>query len=450
MMKENKNMNLKTRIIRMLANGSREVLSRLTQGGSSFPGKLALTLDPHILASLTKNYQIAVITGTNGKTMTTALCAQMARQKGYQIVTNASGSNMIQGIVGAFLAAEPLKAGEQGLAILEIDEGSLNKILQYFQPDVFIYTNLFEDQMDRYGSVQAVANLLEEAARRSPEAQVIANGDSPYLHMPDLENERLYFGFDYSSQSVNHFESVLVNESCPKCQHTLTYKYLSYGNLGDYLCPSCGLSRPSLDYRMTDIIELDADYAKVAFDEVEYELSMGGMYNVYNALAAYAFGRYLECTPEQIQAAFSGAPRISGRQEVVEYQGKEIHLNLIKNTVGMEQTLDLIGLTNEPMSIVFIINNQPADGEDIGWLQQVDFDRMASYPIKKIVTSGMCQQAITEELERSALSVPIQPMSVGDVVQWIQQTDETTIHIVASYTAMMAFRKVLTDQGIID
>lgn len=443
-------MNLKTRIIRMLANGSREVLSRLTQGGSSFPGKLALTLDPHILASLTEDYQIAVITGTNGKTMTTALCAQMARQKGYPVVTNASGSNMIQGIVGAFLAAEPLKSGERGLAILEIDEGSLNKILQYFKPDVFIHTNLFEDQMDRYGSVQAVADLLEEAARRSPEALIIANGDSPYLHMPNLANERLYFGFDYSAQSDVYFESVSVNEPCPKCQHTLTYKHLSYGNLGDYSCPFCGLRRPSLDYRMTNIIELDADYAKVAFDEVAYELSMGGMYNVYNALAAYAFGCYLECTPDQIQAAFAGAPRISGRQEVVQYRGKAIHLNLIKNTVGMEQTLDLIGLTNEPMSMVFIINNQPADGEDIGWLKQVDFNRIASYPIKQIVTSGMCQQAITEELERSELSVPIEPVSIGDVVQWLQQTDETTIHIVASYTAMMAFRKVLTDQGIID
>ncbi|MCE5853152.1 DUF1727 domain-containing protein, partial [Enterococcus faecium] len=172
---------------------SQWALKTFFKGGSSLPGKLALKVDPHILDSLAKDYQVVVVTGTNGKTLTTALTVNILRQQFDEVLTNPTGANMVQGIVSTFLQAKP-KKGQKKFAVLEIDEASLSKVTEYMKPELFLFTNIFRDQMDRYGEIYTTYKMIVDGAAKSPNATIISNGDSPIFNSIETVNPRKYYG----------------------------------------------------------------------------------------------------------------------------------------------------------------------------------------------------------------------------------------------------------------
>ena len=172
-------MTIKTSFAKFAGNSSRFVLEKFFKRGSTLPGKIALKFDPEILKSLTKNYEIIVVTGTNGKTLTTALTVGILEKAFGPVVTNPTGANMITGIVSTFLKAPKAKTGEKKFAVLEIDEASLPKITEYIKPSLFVFTNIFRDQMDRYGEIYTTYDFIVKGAANSPKGTVLLNGDSP-------------------------------------------------------------------------------------------------------------------------------------------------------------------------------------------------------------------------------------------------------------------------------
>ncbi len=150
-------------------------------GGSSLPGKITTAIDPHILRAFGTKYDVVIITGTNGKTLTTALSVRVLKQKYSDVLTNPTGSNMEQGIVTTFITAHHSKNGKQ-LAILEVDEANIVKVTEYIKPIAFIFTNLFRDQMDRYGEIYTTYDKILAGVKKAPEATIIANGDAQIFH----------------------------------------------------------------------------------------------------------------------------------------------------------------------------------------------------------------------------------------------------------------------------
>ncbi len=209
-------MKLKTTLGLLAGRSSHFVLSRLGRG-STLPGKLALQFDKDILQNLAKNYEIVVVTGTNGKTLTTALTVGILKEVYGQVLTNPSGANMITGIATTFLTAKSSKTGKN-IAVLEIDEASLSRICDYIQPSLFVITNIFRDQMDRYGEIYTTYKMILDAIRKVPTATVLLNGDSPLFYKPAIPNPVKYFGFDLEKgpAQLAHYntEGIL----CPDCQ----------------------------------------------------------------------------------------------------------------------------------------------------------------------------------------------------------------------------------------
>ena len=221
--------------------------------GSTLPGKVALKFDKDILSQLAKNYEIVVITGTNGKTLTTALTVGILQEAFGPILTNPSGANMISGITTTFLRANHSKPNRP-IAVLEIDEASLSRICDYIQPSLFVVTNIFRDQMDRYGEIYTTYQMILDAIHKVPTATVLLNGDSPLFHSQTLSNPIQYYGFDTekSEPQLAHYntEGIL----CPHCHNILKYKLNTYANLGDYICEHCSFHRPPLTYAVSDLL----------------------------------------------------------------------------------------------------------------------------------------------------------------------------------------------------
>ncbi len=187
---------------------SQWVLQTFFKGGSSYPGKLALKIDPKILDTLAKDYEIVVVTGTNGKTLTTALTVNILRQEFDHVLTNPTGANMEQGIVSTFLSAKN-KGTKKKFAVLEIDEASLSRVTKYIEPKLFLFTNIFRDQMDRYGEIYTTYKLIVDGAAAAPNAPILCNGDSPIFNSVETVNPRKYYGFNHKpdEEQMAHYNT---------------------------------------------------------------------------------------------------------------------------------------------------------------------------------------------------------------------------------------------------
>lgn len=442
-------MSLRSQFAQTSGRLTRWLLTTFTRGGSSLPGKVALTLDPNILSHLAKDYQVIIITGTNGKTLTTALTVHALKETYPHIVTNPTGSNMVQGIISTFLAAPKLKSGQKGIAVLEVDEGSLKHVVPHLQPAAFVHTNVFRDQMDRYGEIYSIYKLMTDAAKSAPQATVIANGDSPLFNSIDLPNPRLYFGFNH--QTDGHVQPHYNTDGilCPHCHKILAYKSLTYANLGKYYCPDCGFHRPDLAYQVDSLDTLALTHSTFSINGHQFTIPVAGLYNIYNALAAYSVANFLGVPADKIQAGFEKAERVFGRQEMFEVAGKKVLLNLVKNPVGLNQVLALIGLDQHPFTLVSILNNRYADGTDVSWIWDGHYEQLIDYPIQAVVTSGMRADEMTLRLKVAGIdpSVITQVPDNEAIIKSIMDAPTDYVHILATYTAMLDLRASLQDKG---
>lgn len=433
----------------LAGKSSHFVLSKLGRG-STLPGKLALKFDNDILNTLARDYEVVVITGTNGKTLTTALTVGILKEAFDEVVTNPSGANMISGITTTFLTA---KKGESGknIAVLEIDEASLSRICDYIKPSLFVFTNIFRDQMDRYGEIYTTYQMILDAAQKVPTATVLLNGDSPLFNSVTLKNPVQYYGFDTEKgePKLAHYntEGIL----CPKCQHILKYKLNTYANLGDYICEHCGFKRPELDYKLTQLTSLRHNSSDFVIDGQSYHINIGGLYNIYNALAAVSVTQFFGVEPTTIKTGFDKSRAVFGRQETFKIGDKECTLVLIKNPVGATQALEMIKLAPYPFSLSVLLNANYADGIDTSWIWDADFEQVLNMDIPHMIAGGVRHSEIARRLRVTGYDAE-QISEVADLSQVFEEIkNQETKHayILATYTAMLEFRDLLASHQVV-
>ncbi|MGX7173010.1 Mur ligase family protein [Enterococcus ratti] len=443
-------MGIRSQFAITIGKTSQWALKTFFKGGSSLPGKLALKIDPHILDSLAKDYQVVVVTGTNGKTLTTALTVNILRQQFDEVLTNPTGANMVQGIVSTFLQAKP-KKGQKKFAVLEIDEASLSKVTEYMKPELFLFTNIFRDQMDRYGEIYTTYKMIVDGAAKSPNATIISNGDSPIFNSVKTVNPRKYYGFNHKKdqEQLAHYNTDGV--LCPNCHHILHYKMITYANLGKYYCPNCDFKRPKLDYCLTNMVHIDNVSANFIIDGYEYGIEVGGMYNVYNALAATAVAEYFNVAPEKIKQGLGYDEKVFGRQEIININGKKCTLILVKNPVGINQVIDMIGLAPYPFSLVALLNANYADGIDVSWIWDGNFEHFADMNIPAVISGGDRHTDMTLRLKVAGISEDklIETKEINEAIKNIKQLPTEHVYILATYTAVLQLRKELANQGFI-
>ena len=433
----------------LAGKSSHFVLSKLGRG-STLPGKLALKFDNDILNTLARDYKVVVITGTNGKTLTTALTVGILKEAFGEVVTNPSGANMITGITTTFLTAKKGKSGKN-IAILEIDEASLSRICDYIKPSLFVFTNIFRDQMDRYGEIYTTYQMILDAAQKVPTATVLLNGDSPLFNSVTLKNPVQYYGFDTEKgePKLAHYntEGIL----CPKCQHILKYKLNTYANLGDYICEHCGFRRPELDYKLTQLTSLRHNSSDFVIDGQSYHINIGGLYNIYNALAAVSVAQFFGVEPTTIKTGFDKSRAVFGRQETFKIGDKECTLVLIKNPVGATQALEMIKLAPYPFSLSVLLNANYADGIDTSWIWDADFEQVLNMDIPHMIAGGVRHSEIARRLRVTGYNAE-QISEVADlreVFKAIEQQETKHAYILATYTAMLEFRELLAERQVV-
>ncbi|MFD1471508.1 Mur ligase family protein [Companilactobacillus mishanensis] len=444
-------MTLKSSFATLTGKASYFVLSNFFNGGSSYPGKIAYKIDPDILGSLGKNYDLIIVTGTNGKTLTTSLINKMLVQKYDDVLTNPTGSNMIQGIVTSFITHR--KKSDKPLAVLEVDEANVEIICRYIKPKYFVLTNIFRDQMDRYGEIYTTYQKILNGIKLAPEATIIANGDAAIFSSKELPNKIVYYGFSDKGFENTDIKAPTNTDGvlCPKCNHILHYHNISYANLGSYFCPNCGFERNKLDYEVTDISMLLPNKTKFEIDGNQFEMNIGGKYNVYNALAAYAVASELGISQKQISKAFSYDEKVFGRQETIRVGEKDVNIILVKNPVGLNQVIETILSDDSDYSLAFLLNANYADGIDTSWIWDANFEDFDYDKIPLVITGGKRLKDVTYRFKIAGLDMNKnrQTVEIEDFVKEIPNVPTKKLYVLATYTAMMSLRRTLSDQGYI-
>lgn len=445
-------MTIKTSFASFVGKSSAFVLEKFFRRGSTLPGKLALKIDPNILSVLTKNYEIIVITGTNGKTLTTALTVGILEKAFGPVVTNPSGANMITGIVSTFLKAPKTRTPQKKFAVLEIDEASLPKITEYIKPSLFVFTNIFRDQMDRYGEIYTTYDFIVKGAENSPTATVLLNGDSPLFNSKKLVNKVKYYGFDHEEHTPTHAHYNTEGIVCPRCHHILAYKMNTYANLGNYICVNCGFARPSLDYKLSELTEITNTSSRFVIDGNSYKINVGGLYNIYNALAAVSVAEYFGVPAEKIAAGFNESKAVFGRQETLEIDGKKVTIVLIKNPVGANQALEMMKLANYPFTLINLLNANYADGIDTSWIWDANFELLREMEIDQIITGGARASEMARRMRVTGFDADkiSERDNLASVLRDIKSVKTSHVYILATYTAMLAMRELLSKEHLID
>lgn len=360
--------------------------------GVTLAGRIALKMDPSILTDLAKEVrkEIFVVCGTNGKTTTNNLLCAALEAEGYKVICNHTGSNMLAGVVSSFVLGAKMSGHlDADYACIEIDEASTVKVFPYFQPDYMVLTNLFRDQLDRYGEIDLTMKLLERAMEMAPNMKVIVNGDdslSAFLAM-DSKNDYVTFGISQPYFQEEDQKEIREGRFCKRCGAKLTYHFYHYSQLGDYECPNCSFRRPKLDF---DARQIQAeDGLSFTVEDRKITADYRGFYNIYNILAAYAAGRTAGLALKSYNQVLHHFNPQNGRNEKFQIHGTRVILNLAKNPAGFNQNIASVMEDAKCKDLIILINDNAQDGTDVSWLWDVDFDRLKEDSIHSITVSGI-------------------------------------------------------------
>lgn len=424
----------------------------ILKGGTTFPGRVALKIDKNILSKISKGYKVILVTGTNGKTTTTSMIYNIIKESGHPVITNNTGANLFPGIVTTFV--DSFKFGSKvkdNYAVIEVDEANLKYITEYITPEVITVTNLFRDQLDRYGEVYTTLNKILEGIYNVPETTLVLNGDESLLGKLDLKNPVHFYGFD---KAVNDNKTIEINADakfCKFCKTPYEYNFVTYNHLGDFYCPNCGYKRSDLMYAVTDIIDINADKSTVKFNDLEVSINQSGTYNIYNGLCAYSIAKELGIADSAIKKSLENQSSSFGRQETINIEGKDVKIFLVKNPAGYNQSLDTICLNKEKFAATFLLNDNYADGQDVSWIWDVDFEKLTETNIDEVYISGLRAYDMAVRLKTAGLNPNkfVIEEQYEALTEAIKNGRCDKLYILATYTAMINYRKYLHSKGYI-
>ena len=424
----------------------------ILKGGTTFPGKVALKIDRNILKKVSQGYKVVLITGTNGKTTTTSMIYNIVKEDGKKVITNNTGANLFPGIVTTFIDNYKFfSKTEDAYAIIEVDEANLKYITKYITPEIITVTNLFRDQLDRYGEVYTTLNKILEGITLTKDTTLVLNGDESLLGNLELPNKTLFYGFN---AKINEDTKIDVNADakfCKFCKAPYEYNHITYNHLGDFYCTGCGFKRAELKYAVNEILDLSPDSSTVRINNLDIEVSQSGVYNIYNALCAFAITKELGVKDESIIKSLENQDSSFGRQESLNIDGKEVKIILVKNPAGYNQALDTLCLNKESFSCAFLLNDNYADGTDVSWIWDVDFEKLQNLNIDEVFISGLRCYDMAVRLKIAGLNEDkfIIETEFENLTSKIKESNNNKIYILATYTAMINYRKHLYSKGYI-
>ncbi len=429
-------------------------------GGTALPGVVAERIDPRFVQHLGRRLERGrvLVTGTNGKTTTTRMLASILDAAAIPHLHNREGSNMMRGIGSALIAAASpggaIRGGAGTLGLFEVDEATLPGASAALAPTILTFTNLFRDQLDRYGEVDTVAALWREALAVCPrDATLVLNADDPSVAELALEwpGPIHWFGLDDAAFATD-LPGAFDARWCRACGGTFAYERQYFAHVGWWRCTGCDRRRPEAETSGTDVcLELErADFRVAGLGNVSMPLT--GVYNVYNALAAIATARVLRVQERAIIAGLANVTAAFGRQEMVELDGRRLRLMLCKNPAGANQVLrllDAITPTGAALKVGVLLNDRFADGQDVSWTWDVDYESLAT-KVSYCWAGGDRAEDMALRLKYARWPVP--SATIGEPATFVDAVLSATspgddVFLVPTYTAMLDLRTELERRG---
>ena len=424
---------------------------------ANFPGKIALYVDPRLLANLRGKLTRGsiMVVGTNGKTTVTNLLADVLEGSGVRVVCNRTGANLDSGVSTALLHAK-----EADWGVFESDELWLKKMTPQLKPTYVLLLNLFRDQLDRCGEIDRIQDSIVEALAASPETILVFNADDPLCatiakrasELPGRERTRqIAFGV---SESMGLAQNTVSDATmCQLCSSMFEYDFRQYGQLGAWHCPTCGFSRPSLDFAAQNVElgerELSFDIARPQPNAGEsaparpIRAAFSGAYMVYNLLAVGVAADLVGCGNDAIQAAIESFDPKNGRLQRYSVEGRSILLNLAKNPTGFNQNLKIIEKDASPKAVAFFINDKEADGRDISWLWDIDFEELSRQEGCVVFAGGIRGNDMQVRLKYAGIPSKVVKSTQEFIDELAKLPHEMNAYAIANYTALPSVKSAL-------
>jgi UDP-N-acetylmuramyl tripeptide synthase len=405
--------------------------------GSTWPGHMALSVNPSFIKQILDQNRIKVIliAGTNGKTTTGKLVQTILEKNGKKVFQNTAGANLLNGIASSLIFNSNLNGKiNKDFAIFEIDENTLPLILKEItNPDYIVILNLFRDQLDRYGEVNTISRKWADALDKLEQnTTLILNADDPQVAFLEKSKDKtIFFGVDLNKNKSEKFQHASDSIYCPNCNTKLTYKSICFSHLGDWFCKKCKYQHPSKTFISSPIYPLP------------------GTYNEYDTNAAVLLASELGLKNKEIILALKDFVPAFGRQETLEISGKKVQLFLSKNPTGFNETLKTIVKLNAE-NLLLVLNDRIPDGRDVSWIWDVDFEDFRS-TFKNITISGdrtydMGLRVKYAEFEQFETQDNLEK-AIHSALQ--KTPKKEALFILSTYSAMLETRKILTGKKIL-
>ena len=489
-----------------ICKASRAVLHRMGRGGTSFPGKAAMYLKKDLLAVVSQDVVSIVVTGTNGKTTTSAMLESALRHAGLEVTSNRSGANLLSGVTAELAACTDWRGRSvKHYAVIECDEGALHQVVPLLRPAVIVVTNLFRDQLDRYGEVMHTLEAVRKGVGQMPQAVLCLNSDdsltaSLALDLPNpvfwfgigagagvhaqksaknpvqdpvqdselktgqdpVQDSGLKTGQDSIQDSVRKSGQNSVQEEqdssisdaryCIRCGTEYEYSFRTYAHLGGFHCPSCGYARREPDIEVTSIDSMDytGTQVRMRFEkrdagQMSVRIAAPALYNIYNAAAAVCAAQAAGIPRQAALQALGSTSGTFGRMETFETGSAAAQMILVKNPAGCNQALDYLCSLKEPYSLILCLNDRDADGHDISWIWDVDYEKICSHSfLHGIYVWGIRAEDLQLRLKYAGASESgVRLVRKKETLLKVIRDSKVPVFILPNYTAMLPLREML-------
>ena len=421
-------------------------LLKIIGRGGSMPGSIGLKLDSNILSKLHFKGPVILVTGTNGKTSTANMIADLFQNAGYHVVTNRKGDNLKAGITTALLKNSSLSGTIKGsVCVLEVDELNVRHILPYLPVKAFVVNNFFRDQLDRAREMEQLIESIENVLR-DYSGELILNGNDPNVVRLSLKAPKAhctYFGLDQNQYSQSKTNEASEGKFCPVCGHKLRYDYYQYSHIGSFSCTNCDFKTPEIKYPLQNIdLEKETFYYQGKQIQSPYE----GMYSMYNCAAVLAVKEVFQLDLDAAIQVFKNAPQPLGRNEHFTKDGLQCILNLVKNPTGANEVMKVIDKDNEDKVVCIVLNDHEQDGTDVSWIYDTFFEKICKDSTKKVVCTGTRAYDMALRIYYENYKGDIEVVEALDKALQASFKPRLKTYVIATYTALYPTRSTIVKE----
>jgi len=429
-------------------------------GGTSLPGKVLTRVEPHAIERLAGRLArgSVVISATNGKTTTAAMVSTVLERAGTRLVHNRAGANMVGGVASA-LAAAARRGGrvlDGDLGLFEVDEFWLGPVVEELEPRAILLSNLFRDQLDRYGELDIIADRWAElVAKRGSRSELVLNADDPLVADLGRQAGGLYFGVEDDALALPELQHASDSKHCRRCGHAYAYETVYLAHLGRYHCPNCGQKRPEPAVVARDVelrgIRSAAFTLSHEGEAHRVELPLPGLYNVYNALGAAALCRALGIPLADVAAGLGAVAPAFGRAETIELGGRPTSILLVKNPAGANEVLRTLTLEGRELDVFGVLNDRIADGRDVSWVWDADWEVLAPH-VRRMTCSGTRAAELALRMKYAGVDPGrlrvVEGLEAGlDAALADVPQQAAPLYALPTYTALIELRELLARRG---